>query len=351
MKATLVWSLAAAVAAASCLAATEAMAGSFNMPGNVLIADQFNNRVIEVDPAGQIVWSFGLGPHNFTSNSIVGVNDAERVGRNTLMAGTGIPAGADPFCKNSAGCMDNRVMLVDPSGKIIWQYGQFGVAGSGPNQLNAPVQATWTPHRTVFITDQANQRVIEVSVKTTKILWQYGQTGVAGSGFDQLNNPNSAELLDNGNVLIADESNNRVIEVDRNHNIVATFTAGGTVSGVAFASRLPNGRTLISDANNNRAVIVDPNDQIVWQYQTNLQSGSNANPAPTRAVQTESRAVLISDQFNNRVILVDKKTMQIVRQFGTLNVSGYGTTSTKEGLFAPYDAKIIGDYTGLTPPS
>lgn len=43
--------------------------------------------------------------------------------------------------------------------------------------------------------------------------------------------------------------------------------------------------------------------------------------------------------------------MQIVRQYGSLNVSGYGTTSAQEGLFAPYDAKVIGDYTGLTPPS
>lgn len=42
--------------------------------------------------------------------------------------------------------------------------------------------------------------------------------------------------------------------------------------------------------------------------------------------------------------------MQIVTQFDNLNASGYGTTGTQEGLFAPYDAKVIGDYIGLTPP-
>jgi hypothetical protein len=31
----------------------------FNRKGNILIADQFNNRVIEVSPDGQIVWHFG----------------------------------------------------------------------------------------------------------------------------------------------------------------------------------------------------------------------------------------------------------------------------------------------------
>jgi outer membrane protein assembly factor BamB len=342
--------MAAAVGAVSFLAGTQALAGTFNMPGNVLIADQFNNRVIEVDAAGQIVWSFGLGPQDFSASSIVGTNDAERVGRNTLMAGTGIPPGVDPFCTNSAGCLDNRVILVDANGNIIWQYGQFGVAGSGPDQLNTPVQATWARRGTVFVTDQVNERVIEVDRKTKKIVWQYGQTGVSGDGQDQLNNPNSAELLDNGNILIADEANNRAIEVNRDHKIVSSFTAGGTLSGVAFASRLPDGNTLITDSNNNRAVILNPDDRIVWQYQTNGQTGSNANPQPTRAIQTDKGDILISDQFNQRVILVDKKTKRILKQFGNLNMSGYGTTSAREGLFAPYDAKVIGDYTGLTPP-
>lgn len=30
--------------------------------------------------------------------------------------------------------------------------------------------------------------------------------------------------------------------------------------------------------------------------------------------------------------------------------SGYGTSSAQQSLYAPYDAKVIGDYTGLTPP-
>ncbi|MDE0853775.1 MAG: hypothetical protein OSA97_05070, partial [Nevskia sp.] len=43
--------LAACVGAAACLLslATAAAAGGFNTPGNILIADQFNNRVIEID--------------------------------------------------------------------------------------------------------------------------------------------------------------------------------------------------------------------------------------------------------------------------------------------------------------
>src|SRR6516165_9574882 len=149
----------------------------FNRAGNILIADQFNNRVIEVTPNGDIIWQYGIGPDDFSPQSILGCNDAQRVGPLTLMAGTGIPPGVDPAAPN--GAADNRVILVNPGGNIIWQYGQFGVNGSGANELNTPVQNTWLPHRHILITDQANERVIEVTWQKD-IVWQYGMTGLAG---------------------------------------------------------------------------------------------------------------------------------------------------------------------------
>ena len=128
----------------------------FNHKGNTLIADQFNNRVIEVDLHGNIVWQYGLGPADFSPNSIVGTNDAQRVGNLTLMAGTGVPPGQPeaPNCTDTVnGCPDNRVLLVDRHGNIVWQYGTFGPGGSGPNQLNTPVQNTWLPNAHVLIRD------------------------------------------------------------------------------------------------------------------------------------------------------------------------------------------------------
>ncbi len=108
----------AAAAAALAIIAPAISAGEFNQAGNILITDQFNNRVIEVDPAGNIVWQFGNGPGDTAANAIVGTNDAERVGDLTLMAGTGIPAGATKNCKKS-GCGDNRVLIVDRFGSIV----------------------------------------------------------------------------------------------------------------------------------------------------------------------------------------------------------------------------------------
>jgi hypothetical protein len=332
------------VGALASAAPAEASSGKFNRPGNILIADQFNNRVIEIDRHHNIVWQFGVGPNDLGPTSIIGVNDAQRVGDLTLMAGTGIPPNTVPNCTAKDGCPDNRVLLVDRSGHIVWQYGTFGPGGSGPNQLNTPVQDTYLPNGDVLITDQSNERIIEVN-RAKDIVWQYGTTGVIGTADNFLFNPNSAELLENGHILISDENNNRAIEVNRAKHILRTFTAGNTASGVAFASRLENGHTLLTDSNNNRIVEVDAADKVVWTYVTNLEPGSNPSPLPTRAVRLRNGHTLISDQFNSRVIEVTRKG-RIVNTWGVLNTPGFGGGLLNQ----PYDAKVIGDYTGLTPP-
>ncbi len=318
----------------------------FNDPGNVLIADQFNNRVIEVR-GHHVVWQFGDGSSVAGPHSVVGPNDAERIGDLTLISGTGIPAGASPACDNPMGCADNRVVLVDEQGDIVWQYGSAGVTGSGFDQLNAPVQATALPGGDVLITDQGNARVIEVN-RFHDVVWQYGTTGVPGDGADQLNNPNSAELLPNGHILIADESNNRIIEVTRSHQIVWQYgrpPETTVLNGPAFASRLRDGDTLITDSNNNRVVEVTTQKVVVWSYVTNLRPGSVADPLPTRAVRLADGDTLISDQFNDEVITVSPHG-EIVYTQGQIQVAGNGF----DELNAPYDAKVIGDFTGLTVP-
>ena len=339
-----IWAGAASLVLAGALCA-QAQGNHFNTPGNVLISDQYNNRLIEVNPDNhRVVWTFGNGSSVAGPHSVVGVNDAQRIGFITLVAGTGVPAGAEPTCPN--GCPDNRVMLVDPEGKILWQYGKAGVTGSGPDQLNVPVQNTWLPNHHILITDQSNARIIEVNL-SKQIVWQYGQTGVTGDGPNQLNNPNSAELLANGHILIADEGNNRVIEVTRKKQIVWSYGCStcSELNAVAFASRLRNGDTLLTDGGNNRIVDVDAGGNVLWTYYTNARAGSVSNPAPSRAVMLRNGNVLISDQNNMQVIEIDSN-QNIVWSQGTVGIAGNGF----DMLNGPYDAKVIGDYTGITPP-
>lgn len=324
----------------------------FNKHGNILISDQFNNRVIEVQTNGNIIWQYGLGPDDLTETSPIGVNDAERVGTRTLIACTGLAPGLDGAVPD--GVVDNRVILVDAAGQTVWQYGEFGQTGNGSNQLNTPVQATWLPGNNVLITDQGNNRIIEVNMKK-KITWQY--PGSNTNDADQLNSPNSAELLGNGHILIADENNSRAIEVTRADKIVKTFSAGGTLVVLGFASRLPNGDTLLTDSGNSRAVEVNKNDQVVWQYYTDTNALSFPAPMPSHAIRLKNGDTLISDQINNRVLRVTK-TGKVAMSYGlplgfggTIgDNAGYDTNTTQNGINWPYDAKLIGDYTGLTSP-
>ena len=77
----------------------------------------------------------------------------------------------------------------------------------------------------------------------------------------------------------------------------------------------------------------------------------------TREVRLKNGDTLISDQFNNRVIRVSPAGL-IVTSYGLPlaggdpigNNVGYDIHTTQNGLYSPYDAKVIGDYTGLTPP-
>ena len=328
--------LSAFVALSFTVSAATPTAG-FNQKGNVLITDQFNNRVIEVNPLTKaIVWSFGSGNPllcNPGAHSESGSNDAERVGNGyTIISGTGIPAGV----VGTTACVDNRVIVVDSSGNIVWQYGQAGKTGTGANLLNVPVFAIQLPNHDILITDQGNKRIIEVNLQK-QIIWSYGPA----SGPGALNNPNAAELLTNGHILIADENNNRTIEITRAGHIVWQCCAG--LAFVAFASRLPNGNTLITDSGHARIIEVTPSKHIDFQYFTNKQANSNSNPLPTNAVRLSGGDTMIADQFNSKIILITPQK-QIAFQYGMTNVTGSGFNQ----LFDPYTGFAIGDYTGQT---
>lgn len=326
----------------------EPNSGQFNKPGNILIADRLNHRVIEVDrDTHEIVWQFGDGNSVAGPKSVVAPSDAERVGEWTLICGGSVSTSTDPNAENGPG--DHRVLLVDASGKIFWQYGRAGVAGSDVNQLNTPVCAVFLPYGNILICDQGNHRVIEVSLVSKTIVWQHGTTGTSGTGRNHLNSPSSALLLDNGNILIADAGNDRVIEVSRRHSTVWRYgdsNSGESLNGPSFACRLENGNTLITDSGNNRILEIDPSGRTVLEFVTSKRSGSVADPLPTRAVRLDNGNTLISDQFNHQVIEIDSD-LNVVFTQGSIGAAGNGSNQ----LNGPCDAKVIGDYTGLTPPS
>src|SRR5207244_2701852 len=83
-----------------------------------------------------------------------------------------------------------RIAILDRSGRIRWSFG----AASGPNRLNKPSLAVRLPNGFVAANDDYNERVIVVDPARHRIVWQYGHTGIAGSGPGYLNKPDGIDL-------------------------------------------------------------------------------------------------------------------------------------------------------------
>jgi hypothetical protein len=77
-------------------------------------------------------------------------------------------------------------------------------------------------------------------------------------------------LSDNGTptIIVADSGNNRIVEYAReNGEWVRTWTVGqNTLNWPRDADRLPNGNTLVVDTLNHRVVEITPTGEVVWEY-------------------------------------------------------------------------------------
>jgi hypothetical protein len=149
--------------------------------GHLLITDRNNDRVIEVDEAGAIIWSYeGLTrPHN----------------------GDRLPNG-NTMIANSE---DNEVIEVNASGEIVWTFGSGDV-------LSWPRDADRLPDGNTLITDSRHHRVVEVDPSGNTI-WS----------FEALALPYEADRLPGGNTLIADNNHRRMLEVGPAGEIVWSF--------------------------------------------------------------------------------------------------------------------------------
>ena len=74
---------------------------------------------------------------------------------------------------------------------IVWSYGTPGSAGSGPGQLDKPHGVDRLANGNILVADEDAQRVIEIDWETKEIAWQYGITDQPGDGARQLKEPNS----------------------------------------------------------------------------------------------------------------------------------------------------------------
>jgi hypothetical protein len=144
----------------------------------------------------------------------------------------------------------NRLIAVNmATNTISWQF------DGGTDLFSSPVDVEVDPQNpdVYLVTDKDNHRIVLVQRNGTggQIIPLFGKKGQAGADSTSLNSPTDADFIQdtinpnhNGNILICDAGNNRLLEVTRSGKIIYTFSQ--SVVGMTDADRLPNEQTLVS---------------------------------------------------------------------------------------------------------
>lgn len=114
------------------------------------------------------------------------------------------------------------------------------------------------------------------------------------------------ECLDNGNLLVTEYALNRVMEVDREGNEIWTYEK---LKSPNDADRLENGNTLIADTYGERVIEVNMAGEVVWEYSDQIK--------PFDVERLSNGNTLIADDRKDRVIEIDVNN-QIVWQLKDL---------------------------------
>jgi uncharacterized protein (TIGR03437 family) len=225
--------------------------------GNLWIADTYNHRVRQVNPAGSIFTFAGTGTGGIGAGGLAAA-------QTQLHAPRGI-------CANRTGTLflvdtsNHRVLRALPSGAIqpaagtsTGGYGGDGGAAASA-QLNQPGACALDAAGNLYIADTGNNRIRKVSADGTI-------TTVAGDGRSALlNGPRGVAVDGSGNIFISDTRNNRIRMLDtagETHTIAGAGAAGfAGDGGPAGAAQLnaPGGLALdgagnlyVADTGNNR---------------------------------------------------------------------------------------------------
>ncbi|HZT54845.1 MAG TPA: hypothetical protein VFA35_01360, partial [Burkholderiaceae bacterium] len=190
-----------------------------------------------------------------------------------------------------------------------------------------------------LIADYSDNRVVEVD-EQGKITWE----------LDDVFGAWDAVCLDNGNILITEFSVSRVSEVDRKGNRLWVYE---DLKNPYCADRLPNGNTLIGDTFGGRVIEVSPQKEIVWKYDKEIR--------PFDAKRLANGNTLISDVLKDRVIEVspqgeivwEVKNMNNVHDADRLPNGNTLITLRSKGQVIEVDreGKVVWELNGLMSPS
>ncbi|MHA1791879.1 MAG: arylsulfotransferase family protein [Promethearchaeota archaeon] len=193
----------------------------------------------------------------------------------------------------------DMINLLDDNGDIKWSI-------YNPNTLDVEMLQSGDVLATSGLPGSGHVRIININNTVIRDLISVG--GIP------LSWPHDADMLPNGNILIADTGNNRAVEINENNEVIWQWTpfkhflecdfpkeGGAHLNDV---DRLSNGNTLISLRNLDTIVEVNQEGEIVWQYG---EPGSGLLNHPHNPDRLLNGDTIICDSENNRIIQVTKE--------------------------------------------
>ncbi|MHB1431295.1 MAG: outer membrane protein assembly factor BamB family protein, partial [Streptosporangiaceae bacterium] len=285
--------------------------------------------------------------------------------------------------------LNNRLIIIDPHGRVRWTFPRPGDLAPGQT-FKVPDDAFFSPDGRYIVATQENNQVISViSIARHRIVYRYGRPGTPGTGPNRLDNPDDAMLLPGGDILAADIKNCRILllapPAHRPARVIGQTTHAclhappqrfGSPNG---AFPLTDGRYLVTEINGDWASSMGLNGHVLWStHPPGVAYPSDTNEvfpgryltadySPSGQVVEFSRTgrllwrfgglnqpslaeplpngdVLVNDDFNDRIIVIDPATNRIVWQYGHTGVAGRapGYLNDPDGLdlVPPYSMLI-----------
>ncbi len=330
--------------------------------GNLIIADQGNNRIRKVNGAGIITTIAGNGAAGFSG-------DGGPATQATLDAPFGLVIDTRGIIYFTD-ALNQRVRKFAPGGiiKTVAGNGVAGFGGDGGNatlaSLNFPRGLALDARGNLFIADTANHRVRQVTPRGVILTAAgTGQPGFSGDGGLAVNartgNPRGVVLDAAGNLYISNAGRQRVRKVDAITHIITTFAGSHCcfngdgsdalgsqfffLTGLLFDSA---GNLLIVDSGNGRVRRVDAATNIVSTVAGGFIGDGNLAPladldTPEGISFDRAGNLLIGDQFHHRIRKVNRSgVISTIAGIGTDGFSGDGGPATAAQLFVPVQAVV-----------
>jgi outer membrane protein assembly factor BamB len=299
-------------------------AGSPYFGDKLLIADRGNNRLLLMDAAMHVIWTYPDATSPPDNLGFYFPDDAF-------------------FANHGQEIISNQeqnetiVDIAYPSGAITWSYGHPKQTGTAPGYLHEPDDAYALRNGQTTVADTQNCRVLVLNQSGT-VASQIGSNGVCRHDPPKsMGSPNGDTPLWDGNLLVSEINGSWVSEYTLNGTLV--WTAHLPISYPSDPQQLGAGPA----ANTDRYLIADYADPgQVMQFTREgavlstyrVASGPGRLNHPSLAEELPSGAYLINDDHRHRMVAIDPGTGALVWQYGVTDTPGTapGMLNTPDGF-------------------